>query len=96
MNYALNGTAWGELPLKEPEIPAFVMRDQSWRETERRISDMELANRSAAVGKARRKMRAKKRAEERRKKNNAIAAAVVFGTAGLLMLAAYVVEAIAS
>lgn len=92
MNYALNGTAWGELPLKEPEIPAFVMRDQSWRETDRRISDMELANRSAAVGKARRKMRAKRRAEERRKKNNAIAAAVVFGTAGLLILVNLIVE----
>ena len=92
MNYALNGTAWGELPLKEPEIPAFVMRDQCWRETDRRISDMELANRSAAVGKARRKMRAKLRAEERRKKNNAIAAAVVFGTAGLLMLANLIME----
>ena len=92
MNTALSGTAWGELPLKEPEIPAFVMRDQCWRETDRRISDMELANRSAAVGKARRKMRAKLRAEERRKKNNAIAAAMVFGTAGLLMLVNLIVE----
>ena len=92
MNTALSGTAWGELPLKEPEIPAFVIRDQSWRETDRRISDMELANRSAAVGKARRKMRAKLRAEERRKKNNAIAAAAVFGMAGLLMLANLIVE----
>ena len=92
MNHVLSGTAWGELPLKEPEIPAFILRDQSWRETDRRISDMELANRSAAVGKARRKMRAKLRAEERRKKNNAIAAAVVFGTAGLLMLANLIVE----
>ena len=92
MNTALNGTAWGELPLKEPEIPAFVMRDQCWRETDRRISDMELANRSAAVGKSRRKMRAKLRAEEKRKKNNAIAAAMVFGTAGLLMLANLIME----
>lgn len=92
MNTVLSGTAWGELPLKEPEIPAFILRDQSWRETDRRISDMELANRSAAVGKARRKMRAKLRAEERRKKNNAIAAAVVFGTAGLLMLANLIME----
>lgn len=92
MNTALSGTAWGELPLKEPEIPAFILRDQSWRETDRRISDMELANRSAAVGKARRKMRAKLRAEERRKKNNAIAAAVVFGTAGLLILVNLIVE----
>ena len=92
MNTALSGTAWGEVAEKEPEIPAFVMRDQSWRETERRISDMELANRSAAVGKARRKIRAKIRAEERRKKNNAIAAAVVFGTAGLLMLANLIME----
>ena len=92
MNTALSGTAWGEVAEKEPEIPAFVMRDQSWRETERRISDMELANRSAAVGKARRKMRAKLRAEERRKKNNAIAAAVVFGTAGLLILVNLIVE----
>ena len=92
MNYALSGTAWGEVAEKEPEIPAFVMRDQSWRETDRRISDMELANRSAAVGKARRKMRAKRRAAERRKKNNAIAAVVVFGTAGLLILANLIVE----
>lgn len=95
MNNILSGTAWGELPPKEPEIPAFVLRGQCWRETDRRISDMELANRSAAVGKARRKMRAKIRAEERRKKNNAIAAAAVFGTAGLLMLMAYIVEVIA-
>ena len=92
MNTALSGTAWGELTLKEPEIPAFVMLDQSWRETDRRISDIELANRSAAVGKARRKMRAKLRAEERRKKNNAIAAAMVFGTAGLLILVNLIVE----
>lgn len=92
MNTALNGTAWGELPLKEPEIPAFILRDKCWRETDRRISDMELANRSAAVGKARRKMRAKLRAEERRKKNNAIAAAMVFGTAGLLILVNLIVE----
>ena len=92
MNKALSGTAWGEITLKEPEIPAFVMRDKCWRETDRRISDMELANRSAAVGKARRKMRAKLRAEERRKKNNAIAAAVVFGMAGLLILVNLIVE----
>ena len=92
MNYALNGTAWGEITEKEPEIPAFVMLDQCWRETDRRISDMELAHRSAAVGKARRKMRVKIRAEERRKKNNAIAAAVVFGTAGLMMLVNLIVE----
>lgn len=96
MNTALSGTAWGELPIKEPEIPAFVVRDQCWRETDRRISDMELAHRSAAVGKARRKMRAKIRAEERRKKNNAIAAAVIPALALMLILAAYVVEAIAS
>ena len=92
MNKALSGTAWGEVAEKEPEIPAFVMQDQCWRETDRRISDMELANRSAAVGKARRKMRAKLRAEERRKKNNAIAAAMVFGTAGLLILVNLIVE----
>lgn len=92
MNNILNGTAWGEIPQNELNIPPFMLQDQSWRETDRRISDMELANRSAAVGKARRKMRAKKRAEERCKKNNAIAAAVVFGTAGLLMLIAYIVE----
>lgn len=96
MNSVLSGTAWGEITQKEPEIPAFMMRDQCWRETDRRISDMELAHRSAAVGKARRKMRAKLRAEERRKKNNAIAAAAVPALALMLMLAAYVVEAIAS
>ena len=92
MDNILNGTAWGELTQKEPEIPAFVMLDQSWHDTERRISDMELANRSAAVGKARRKMRAKLRAEERRKRNNAIAEAVVFGMAGLLILVNLIVE----
>lgn len=92
MNTALSGTAWGELPIKEPEIPAFVVRDQCWRETDHRISDMELAHRSAAVGKARRKMRAKLRAEERRKKNNAIAAAVVFGMAAMLILVDLIVE----
>ena len=92
MNSVLSGTAWGEITQKEPEIPAFMMRDQCWRETDHRISDMELANRSAAVGKARRKMRAKLRAEERRKKNNAIAAAMVFGTAGLLILVNLIVE----
>lgn len=94
MNTALSGTAWGELPLKEPEIPAFVMLDQSWRETDRRISDMELANRSAAVGKARRKMRAKKRAAEKRKKNILAGMAVVPALALMLILTAYVVEVI--
>ena len=92
MNSVLSGTGWGEMPERELEIPAFVMQDQCWRETDRRISDMELANRSAAVGKARRKIRAKIRAEERRKKNNAIAAAVVFGMSGLLMLANLIME----
>ena len=92
MNTALSGTAWGELPLKEPEIPAFVMRDQCWRETDRRISDMELANRSAAVGKARRKMRAKKRAEEKRKKNYRIGVAALSGLVLFLAMMAYVAE----
>lgn len=92
MDNILNGTAWGEIPHNELNIPPFMIQNQIWHETNRRITDMELANRSAAVGKARRKMRAKHRAEERRKKNNAIAAAVVFGTAGLLMLANLIVE----
>lgn len=92
MNNILSGTSWGEIPQNELNIPPFMLQEQSWRETDRRISDMELANRSAAVGKARRKMRSKLRAEERRKKNNAIAAAVVFGMAGLLMLANLIVE----
>ena len=92
MDNILNGTAWGEIPHNELNIPPFMIQNQIWHETNRRITDMELANRSAAVGKARRKMRAKRRAEERRKKNNAIAAAVVFGTAGLLMLANLIVE----
>ena len=92
MNNILSGTAWGEISQNELNIPPFMLQNQSWRETDRRISDMELANRSAAVGKARRKMRAKLRAEERRKKNNAIAAAMVFGTAGLLILVNLIVE----
>lgn len=90
MNYALNGTAWGELPQKEPEIPYFM--ESGYRRTEIRWKEEREAETSAAVGKARRKMRAKIRAEERRKKNNAIAAAVVFGTSGLLMLANLIVE----
>ena len=92
MNNILSGTAWGEISQNELNIPPFMLQNQSWHNTERRITDMEMANRSAAVGRARRKMRAKIRAEERRKKNNAIAAAVVFGTAGLLMLANLIVE----
>ena len=92
MNTVLSGTAWGELPLKEPEIPAFILRDQSWRETDRRISDMELANRSAAVGKARRKMRAKLRAEEKRKKNYRIGWAALSGLVLFLAMMAYVAE----
>lgn len=92
MNNILSGTAWGELPQNELNIPPFMLQNQGWHNTERRISEMELANRSAAVGKARRKMRAKSRAAERRKKNNAIAAAVVFGMAGLLMLVDLIVE----
>ena len=92
MNNILNGTAWGEIPQNELNIPPFMLQDQSWRETDHRISDMELAHRSAAVGKARRKMRAKLRAEERRKKNNAIAAAVVFGMAAMLILVDLIVE----
>ena len=92
MNSVLSGTAWGEITEKEPEIPAFVMRDQSWRETDRRISDMELANRSAAVGKARRKMRAKKRAEEKRKKNYRIGWAALSGLVLFLAMMAYVAE----
>ena len=92
MNCALNGTAWGELSQKEPEIPAFVLRDQRWRDTESRISDMELVNRSAAVGKARRKMRAKLRAEERRKKNNAIGVTVMIALPVGLILIGYLVE----
>lgn len=94
MDNILNGTAWGEIPQNELNIPPFMLQDQSWRETDRRISDMELANRSAAVGKARRKMRSKLRAVHRRKKNNAIAAVVVFGMAGLLMLVNLIVEVI--
>ena len=92
MNNILNGTAWGEIPHNELNIPPFMLQDQCWRETDRLITDMEMAHRSAAAGKARRKMRAKSRAEERRKKNNAIAAAVVFGMAGLLMLANLIME----
>lgn len=92
MNKALSGTAWGEITLKEPEIPAFVIRDQSWRETDRRISDMELANRSAAVGKARRKMRSKLRAEEKRKKNFRIGWAALSGLVLFLIAMAYVAE----
>lgn len=92
MNNILNGTAWGEIPQNELNIPHFMLQDQCWRETDRRISDMELANRSAAVGKARRKMRSKLRAEEKRKKNFRIGWAALSGLVLFLIAMAYVAE----
>ena len=94
MNNILNGTAWGELPQNELNIPPFMLQNQSWRETDRRITDMEMANRSAAVGKARRKMRAKNRQEAKAKKDFRLGFAFVSVPALMLMLVAYLVEMI--
>lgn len=94
MNNILNGTTWGEIPQNELNIPPFMLQDQSWRETDRRITDMELANRSAAVGRARRKMRAKNRQEYEAKKNFRLGLALVSVPALMLMLVAYLVEMI--
>lgn len=88
MNSVLSGTGWGEMPERELEIPWFMYAVSA----EKRLADEREAETAAAVGRERRKLRAKLRAEERRKKNNAIAAAVVFGTAGLLMLANLIME----
>ena len=88
MNTALNGTAWGEMPERELEIPWFMYAETAAK----RLADEREAETAAAVGRERRKIRAKRKAEEKRKKNNAIAAAVVFGTAGLLILTNLIVE----
>lgn len=88
MNSVLSGTGWGEMPERELEIPWFMYAVRE----EKRLADEREAETAAAVGRERRKMRAKKLAEERCKKNNAIAAAVVFGMAGLLMLANLIME----
>lgn len=88
MNSVLSGTGWGEMPERELEIPWFMYAVRE----EKRLADEREAETAAAVGRERRKIRAKRKAEEKRKKNNAIAAAVVFGTAGLLMLANLIVE----
>lgn len=88
MNSVLSGTGWGEMPERELEIPWFMYAVRE----EKRLADEREAETAAAVGRERRKLRAKLRAEERRKKNNAIAAAAVFGMAGLLMLANLIVE----
>ena len=88
MNSVLSGTGWGEMPERELEIPWFMYAVRE----EKRLADGREAETAAAVGRERRKLRAKRRAEERRKKNNAIAAAVVFGTAGLLILVNLIVE----
>lgn len=88
MNSVLNGTGWGEMSEKELEIPWFMYAVRE----EKRLADEREAETAAAVGRERRKIRAKRRAEEKRKKNNAIAAVVVFGTAGLLILVNLIVE----
>ena len=88
MNSVLSGTGWGEMPERELEIPWFMYAVRE----EKRLADEREAETAAAVGRERRKIRAKRRAEEKRKKNNAIAAVVVFGTAGLLILANLIVE----
>ena len=95
MNNILSGTAWGEIPRNELNIPSFMLQDQSWRETDRRITDMELAHRSAAVGRERRRLRAKSRHASEAKKNFRRGLALVSVPALMLMLMAYLVEMIA-
>lgn len=92
MNSMLSGTAWGELPEAELEIPYFMTAE--YRDAERRIADEYEANVAAAVSRERRKLRAERHKETKERKNFRIGLSLVPVAALALMLAAYVVEAI--
>lgn len=88
MNSVLSGTGWGEMPEKELEIPWFMYTVRE----EKRLADEREAETVAAVGRERRRLRAKRMAEERRKKNLRLGVALVPALALFLMMMAYVVE----
>lgn len=92
MNDVLSGTGWGEVPEKELDIPWFMLSD--YRREERRLADEQEAEIAAAVGRERRKLRAKAKVEKQERKNFKIGLALVPAVSLMLMLTAYVVEVI--
>ena len=88
MNSVLNGTGWGEMPERELEIPWFMYAVRE----EKRLADEREAETAAAVGRERRRLRAKRMAEEKRKKNLRLGVALVPALALFLAMMAYVVE----
>ena len=88
MNSVLSGTGWGEMPERELEIPWFKYAVRE----EKRLADEREAETAAAVGRERRKLRAKRRAEEKRKKNYRIGWAALSVLVLFLMTMAYVAE----
>ena len=88
MNSVLSGTGWGEMPERELEIPWFMCAVRE----EKRLADEREAETAAAVGRERRRLRAKRRAEEKRKKNYRIGWAALSVLVLFLMTMAYVAE----
>lgn len=88
MNSVLSGTGWGEMPERELEIPWFMYAVRE----EKRLADEREAETAAAVGRERRKLRAKRRAEEKRKKNYRIGVVALSGLVLFLIAMAYVAE----
>ena len=88
MNSVLSGTGWGEMPERELEIPWFMYAVRE----EKRLADEREAETAAAVGRERRRLRAKRRAEEKRKKNYRIGWAALSVLVLFLMTMAYVAE----
>lgn len=88
MNSVLSGTGWGEMPERELEIPWFMYAVRE----EKRLADEREAETAAAVGRERRKLRAKRRAEEKRKKDYRIGWAALSVLVLFLMTMAYVAE----
>ena len=88
MNSVLSGTGWGEMPERELEIPWFMYAETAAK----RLADEREAETAAAVGRERRKLRAKRRAEEKRKKNYRIGWAALSGLVLFLIAMAYVAE----
>ena len=88
MNSVLSGTGWGEMPERELEIPWFMYAVRE----EKRLADEREAETAAAVGRERRKLRAKRRAEEKRKKDFRIGWTALSGLVLFLIAMAYVSE----
>lgn len=88
MNSVLSGTGWGEMPERELEIPWFMYAVSA----EKRLADEREAETAAAVGRERRRLRAKRMAEEKRKKNFRIGVVALSGLVLFLIAMAYVAE----